>query len=188
MASAEEVVDLIDEEDRVIGRARRRQVRAQNLLHREVAALVRNRRGEVYVHRRTATKDIYPSLYDMFVAGVVTSGEAYEEAIRRELNEELGIDRAEPALLFMHRYDRPDNNFLAAIFEVRWEGPVHPQPEEIAWGEFVPERRLTALIGEQAFVPDGLEVFRRYLEARTSKGPDGLDQRGLRVDRPRIRG
>src|SRR2546427_12591521 len=113
----------------------------------------------------------------MFVAGVVTSGEAYEEAIRRELNEELGIDRAEPALLFMHRYDRPDNNFLAAIFEVRWDGPVHPQPEEIAWGEFVPEQRLTSLIGEQAFVPDELEVFRRCMEARTSNGPDGLDQR-----------
>src|SRR5439155_22041790 len=81
---AQEIVDLVDEGDGVIGRAPRYEVRQRNLLHREVAAIVRNGRGEIYVHRRTDTKDLVPGMYDMFVAGMVTSGESYEEAIRRE--------------------------------------------------------------------------------------------------------
>lgn len=85
--AAEEIVDLVDENDRVIGRAPRREVRARNLLHREVAAIVRNPRGEIYVHRRTGTKDVFPGMHDMFIAGVVTSGESYEDSIKRELSE-----------------------------------------------------------------------------------------------------
>lgn len=43
-------------------------------------------------------------MYDMFVAGVVTSGESYDDAIRWELAEELGIEGAEPAFLIKSRY------------------------------------------------------------------------------------
>src|SRR6266542_5461370 len=103
MGQPEEMVDLVDEDDRVVGVAPRSEVRARNLLHREVAAICRNSAGAIYVHRRTDTKDVFPGLYDMWVAGVVSSGETYAQAVRRELEEELGIT-GEPAFLFKHRY------------------------------------------------------------------------------------
>jgi isopentenyldiphosphate isomerase len=162
--AAEEIVDLVDEEDRVVGQAPRREVRTRNLLHREVAAIVRNRVGDIYVHRRTVTKDVFPDMYDMFVAGVVTSGESYEEAIRRELAEELGVQGVEPALLFKSRYRDPDINWWTCCYEVVWDGPVRHQEEEIAWGRFMPEGELTAKLDELPFVPDGLVVFRRYMD------------------------
>jgi len=170
-APGEEIVDLIDERDEVIGRATRSRVRSEVLLHREVAAMVRNRRGELYVHRRTQTKDIHPGLYDMFVAGVVSSGEGYREAIRRELSEELAIRASDPGLLFMHRYHGSDNNFRAAIFEVEWNGPIRQQPEEIAWGAFVSGPRMRTLLERWTFVPDGLEVYARYLEQCAPRSP-----------------
>jgi isopentenyldiphosphate isomerase len=165
-SAVEEIVDLVDEDDEVIGQASRREVRARNLLHREVAAIVLNRGGEVYVHRRTNTKDVFPGMYDMFVAGVVASGESYEDAIRRELGEELGIEGVEPAPLFKSRYRDPYINSWTCAYEVVWDGPIHQQKEEITWGGFIPEADLIAKLLEWSFVPDGLVVFRRYLDER----------------------
>ena len=61
----QEYLDLVDENDNVIGKAPRSEVRARNLLHRGVGILVFNSRGELYVHKRTETKDIFPGMYDL---------------------------------------------------------------------------------------------------------------------------
>jgi len=162
----EETVDLVDEQDRVVGQAPRTTVRARNLLHREVAALVRNGRGEIDVPRRTETKDVFPGKYDMFVAGVVKGGESYDDAIRRELEEELGIEPTSPAFLLKTRYRDEDINWWTCVYEVTWDGPVRHQAEEIAWGGFMPQADLLARLDRWPFVPDGLLVFRRYLSGR----------------------
>ena len=166
MDPIEEMVDLVDEDDRVVGVAPRSEVRSKNLLHREVAAICRNRAGAIYVHRRTETKDVFPGMYDMWVAGVVSSGETFGEAIRRELEEELGIAGAEPVFLFKHRYRDRKLNWWTEAFEVRWDGPIRHQPEEVAWGAYLSEPELVAKLDEWPFVPDGVEVFRRYLRER----------------------
>ena len=166
MGQPEEMVDLVDEDDRVVGVAPRSEVRSKSLLHREVAAICRNRDGAIYVHRRTETKDVFPGMYDMWVAGVVSSGETYEGAVRRELEEELGIAGAEPTFLFKHRYLDRHLNWWTEAFEVRWDGPIRHQPEEVAWGAYLSEAELVAKLDEWPFVPDGVEVFRRYLKER----------------------
>ena len=160
----EEIVDLVDEEDHVLGKAPRREVRARNLLHREVAAIVRNPVGEIYVHRRADTKDVFPGMYDMFVAGVVTSGESYDDAVRRELAEELEVRGVEPVLLFKARYRDADINWWTCCYEVIWDRPIRHQEEEIAWGRFMSQAELTAQLDRLPFVPDGLAAFRRYLD------------------------
>ena len=165
-AATDELVDVVDEGDRVVGQALRRDVRGRNLLHREVAAIVRNTGGEIFVHRRTETKDVFPGMYDMFVAGVVTSGEHYDEAIERELGEELGIEGVRPSFLFKTRYEDPAINWWTAVYEVVWDGPVRMQEDEIAWGAFMPQADLVAKLDAWPFVPDGLLVFRRYLRER----------------------
>jgi isopentenyldiphosphate isomerase len=119
--------------------------------------------GEIYVHRRAETKDVFPGMYDMFVAGVVTSGESYDDAVRRELAEELGVQGVEPAFLLKSRYHDADINWWACCYEVIWDGPIRHQEEEIAWGRFMSETELTAQLDRLPFVPDGLVAFRRYL-------------------------
>src|SRR5262245_31616854 len=89
--AVEELVDIVDEDDRVVRQATRSEMRRERLLHRVVAILCFNSRGEIYVHQRTAVKDLFPSLYDMFVAGTVEAGETYEATALRELEEEVGI-------------------------------------------------------------------------------------------------
>lgn len=158
----DERVDLIDLDDRVLGQVSRREVRERNLLHRGVSVLVWSPQGELYVHRRTRTKDLFPGLHDVFVAGVVQAGEGYDETARRELAEELGVVGPAPEPLFRHLYEGPRCRAWTAVYQVTWGGPVVPQASEIEWGAFLPLEEVTARLEAWAFVPDGLEIFRRW--------------------------
>ena len=160
----EELVDLVDRTNQVVGQADRRTVRTQNLLHRGVGILVQNSAGQVYVHQRTPTKDVFPGLFDMFVGGVVGSGESYDLAARRETEEELGVSGAEPEFLFEHLYEGPLNRSFIRVYRVVYDGPITHQESEIVWGAWIDHSALEAWSREVEIVPDGLEVFHRYLE------------------------
>jgi len=88
----DELMDVVDDHDRVVGQATRREVRRRRLLHRFSSVLCWDGMGRVYVHRRTDDKDVYPGMYDMTAGGVLAAGETYLEAARRELAEELGVE------------------------------------------------------------------------------------------------
>ncbi|MBM3461875.1 MAG: NUDIX domain-containing protein [Armatimonadetes bacterium] len=158
-----EWVDLVDLENRVVGRTSRADVRRNNLLHRGVGILCRNSRAEVYVHKRTDTKDVFPGMYDMFVGGVVGSGESYEEAAMREVEEELGIRGPTPEFLFEHLYQGDRNRSWIRVYDVTWDGPIVHQEDEIAWGGWIPESDLENWAAEHEIVPDGLDVFHAWL-------------------------
>lgn len=78
-----------------------------------------------------------------------------DDAIRRELAEELGVQGVEPALLFKSRYHDAEINWWACCYKVIWDRPIHLQEEEIAWGRFMSEAELTAQLDQLPFVPDG---------------------------------
>lgn len=162
MAKAE-WVDLVDRDNQLVGRALRQEVRQKNLLHRGIAVLVRNSKGQVYVHQRTSTKDLFPALYDMFVGGVVGEGEDYLQAAIREAREELGVENDQLEFLFDHLYQGPENYSWIRCYRVQWDGPIRHQPEEVQWGDWMDEEKLEAWTREVTIVPDGLEVFRVYL-------------------------
>lgn len=161
MDPGDELVDIVDELDRVVRVATRREMRAGRLLHRGTAVLVRRPDGDVLVHRRTDTKDVHPGMHDMFVGGVVTAGETYRENARRELAEETGIEGVEPRFLSRHLYAGPTVTLWSANYQVRWDGAVRLQPEEIAWGDFVSLSALERMVDEVEFGPDSLDLYAR---------------------------
>ena len=124
----DELIDVVDENDVVIGRAGRREAYARRLRHRCSFILVRNGDGRIFVHRRTTTKQIFPGAYDMWVGGVVGAGESYDDAAWREAREELGVpDLPRPAFLFTFLYETPAHAWWSAVYQVTWDGPVDPQ-------------------------------------------------------------
>ncbi len=168
--SADELLDIVDEDDRVVGQARRGDAYDRRLRHRSVFILVRDPRGRTFVHRRTPVKLVFPSHYDMFVGGVVGAGESYDEAALREAEEELGVEglpRPVPALSFL--YESPEHTWWCRVYEVECALPVNPQAEEVAWHAFLTDEELERRLPEWDWVPDGLEAFHRLRGTR--RGP-----------------
>ncbi|MEU5307283.1 NUDIX domain-containing protein [Streptomyces sp. NPDC021562] len=163
MNAADEILDIVDENDRVTGQAPRGEAYARGLRHRCVFIQARDASGRIFVHRRTATKLVFPSLYDMFVGGVVGAGESYDDAALREAEEELGVTGLpRPAFLFKFLYENgAGQSWWSAVYEVRCELPVRPQVEEVAWHDFLSEEELVPRLGEWEWVPDGMAAWDR---------------------------
>jgi isopentenyldiphosphate isomerase len=171
----DEAVDVVDLDDSVIRVARRSEVRARNLLHRGVSVLCLDSAGRVFVHRRSPRKDAFPGFFDMFVSGVVRSGESYDVAAGRELYEELGI-RGAPRPLFKHLYSGSRKRCWIWVYELVWDEPVSPDPAEISWGAFLTPQALRERMDLCKFTPDNKSVFERYL---------GIGSGALAQPRPR---
>jgi 8-oxo-dGTP pyrophosphatase MutT (NUDIX family) len=169
--SADEIIDIVDEDDRVVGQSRRDEAYAGGLRHRCAFILARDAQDRIFVHRRTDRKLVFPSLYDMFVGGVVGAGETYDQTALREAEEELGVSGLpQPERLFTFLYEDGPRRWWSAVYQVRCELPVRPQPEEVAWHAFLTEDELTARLPEWQWVPDGLEGYRRLLKWRAEQG------------------
>jgi 8-oxo-dGTP pyrophosphatase MutT (NUDIX family) len=155
-------VDVIDDAGRTIGVVTRAEMRRRRLPHRSCAILVFSTcRRKLFIHLRTATKDVFPSRWDMAVGGVLAAGESFEEGARRELAEELGVTAAlEP--LFPFRYADDATIVQTHVFRAFHDGPFTLQPEEIVRGEFVVIDELPERIREAPFCPDGLAVWAQY--------------------------
>ncbi|MGQ5640716.1 MULTISPECIES: NUDIX domain-containing protein [unclassified Streptomyces] len=171
MNPADEILDIVDENDQVVARCPRGEAYARGLRHRCVFVRARDAAGRLFVHRRTATKLVFPALYDMFVGGVVGAGESYDEAALREAEEELGVTGLpRPDFLFKFLYDDgAGNSWWSAVYEVRCELPVHPQAEEVQWYGFLTEEEVERRLGEWEWVPDGLAAYERLKAFRPAR-------------------
>ncbi len=170
MSAADEILDIVDEQDRVVGQSPRGEAYAKGLRHRSVFIEARDAQGRLFVHRRTPTKLVFPSRYDMFVGGVVGAGESYDDAALREAEEELGVSGLpRPSYLFKFLYDDgAGQTWWSAVYEVRCELPVSPQVEEVAWHDFLPETEVERRLTEWPWVPDGLAAYERLRAYRAA--------------------
>lgn len=147
MAAPEEMFDVCDKQDRVIGTAPRSRVHAEGLLHRAVHVFVFNSRGELLLQRRSATKDESPLKLTSSCSGHLSAGESYEEAAIREMQEEIGLSGE---LEFLQRFPATfDTAFEhTVLYRLVSDDELTPDPGEILRMETVTleeaKRRLAA--------------------------------------------
>ena len=129
--SSQEIVMVVDDENRPVAELPRHRVRSENLPHRTTYIFVFDRQGRVLVQLRTTIKDMYPGYYDLAAGGVVAAGESYEENAVREAEEELGIRNTvlEPKLDTY--YEDEGNRCFGRVFTCVHEGPFTLQAEEV---------------------------------------------------------
>ena len=133
--TSEDVFDVCDEHDNVIGQQRRSIVHAKNLLHRAVHIWVWNSAGEFLLQLRTGTKDQYPSCYTSSASGHVDAGEDYETAAHRELAEELQLTgELNPEIKLVASDETAFEHTM--LYSLRTEQIPEPDPVEIAEIEF----------------------------------------------------
>src|SRR5436190_10290934 len=93
---SDEIFDVVNEHDQVIGRRSRSEVHQLGLMHRAVHVLVFNFAGQLFLQKRSLSKDRQPGLWDSSSSGHVDSGEDYDACAIRELREEIGLKLETP--------------------------------------------------------------------------------------------
>ncbi|GAA4399925.1 NUDIX hydrolase [Tsukamurella soli] len=173
----DEVVALFDDDGAVCGAAPRWRVRAENLRHGATGVLVYDRAGRIYVHRRTATKDVYPGLRDFCCGGVLLAGEGPDDGAAREAFEELGVHGVPLRRLGVRRYEDARTRFVCFQYACVYDGVVTWQPEEVADGRWMTVPELLAVVHSEPadFVPDSVELALDLLTDPGSFGPDLAD-------------
>jgi 8-oxo-dGTP pyrophosphatase MutT (NUDIX family) len=160
-APAQEIVQIVDRDNRVTDALPRHLMRSRGLIHRASYILVFNDQQEVFVQKRTTTKDIYPGYWDVAAGGVVLAAESYEHSAARELAEELGISGIPLTPLFDHYFEDATNRVWGRVFRCVHEGPFSLQPEEVEYGLFMPVPQILECSRREPFTPDGILILQQ---------------------------
>jgi isopentenyl-diphosphate Delta-isomerase len=130
-----DIFDVVNERDEVVGRAPRAEVHAKGLMHRAVHVLVFNKRGEVFLQKRSMKKDRQPGKWDSSASGHVDSGEDYDACAARELEEEIGWKSANPLQRLFKLAASPETDQEHVwIYRCEGEGPFTLAAEEVDEG------------------------------------------------------
>ncbi|MFE5857216.1 NUDIX hydrolase [Streptomyces sp. NPDC056500] len=167
-----ELVEHVDEYDRVLGIVERDEAVRMNRLHRIAATICRDQAGRILVLRRAETLSRFPGHYDGMVGGAVDVGESYEEAAVRELAEELGV-RVPVRFLFKLLFREGISPIWLAVHEAIVSEVLVPDSGEINWYDWLTAAELREVLDEWRFVPGGREALRRYLGSGIGSGASG---------------
>ena len=166
MNAGDEIITIVDVDNTIVGSAKRREMRARGLPHRASYILVFNSKGELFVQKRTMSKDIYPGYYDVATGGVVLADESYDLSAERELAEELGARNTSLTSHFDFKHEDDSNIVWGRLYTCTYDGEIILQEEEVESGEFLTIDQALELSRKEPFTPDGLYVFKRYLEMK----------------------
>lgn len=160
----EEIFDVVDENDRVIGQAPRSEVHARGLLHRAASVFVFNRRGQLLLQKRSATKDEFPGCWTSSASGHLSAGESYDESAPREMWEEIGIDAP---LEFLHKFVAgPETaNEHTVLYRVVTDDVPKVDPGEIDFVRYFSLDEIAAMIAANPkdFTPPFRVMFEWYM-------------------------
>lgn len=152
----DEWFDIVDGLDRVVGRATRGECHGNPaLVHRTAHVVVFSADKRLLLQKRARTKDIQPGRWDTAVGGHLAEGEDYEQAARREMSEELGLDSSLPLqFLFNSRIRNEIESENVRVFALVNDGPFTRLESEIDELRFWTPRELADAVGTGVLTPN----------------------------------
>lgn len=172
MSQSHELLDVVDENDNVIAVTTRGEIHARGLMHRAVHILVFNSKGELFLQKRSLSKDEQPGKWDSSAAGHVDSGEAYLDCAQREIAEELGIDAEQTMqLLFKLPASVLTGNEHCMVYRYNFDGPMVLQADEIDDGRWVSHETMDSMVTEDdpGLTESVRLIWREYRNSRHGK-------------------
>lgn len=145
-----ELFDIVDAHDHVLGQESRSIVHREQLFHRAVHVFVFNEAGQLYLQRRSMTKDTAPGKWVSSCSGHVDSGEDYDTAARRELGEEIGLYEPEGLeRVFKEAPCKQTGYEFVWVYTCRAEGPFVLDPIEVSEGQWIEMKHLNNWLKER---------------------------------------
>ncbi|HEV2694299.1 MAG TPA: NUDIX domain-containing protein [Verrucomicrobiae bacterium] len=169
---ADEIFDVVNERDEVIGQAPRKEVHARGLWHRAVHVLVFNERGDVFLQKRSMKKDIAAGKWDSSSSGHLDTGEDYDTCAVREVREEIGLHLAQaPERLFKIDACKETGWEFCWIYRCDSEGPFVLHPEEIERGDWFAFEKVTKWVAEKPgdFASAFVLLWKMFLSAKVNR-------------------
>ncbi|MBO7067666.1 MAG: NUDIX domain-containing protein [Bacteroidaceae bacterium] len=160
MDNLKEIFPLVDREGRVIGSATRGECHSgSKLLHPVVHLHIFNSAGEIYLQKRPEWKDIQPGRWDTAVGGHIDYGETPEDALLREVREELGITDFKAD--FVGKYVFESSRERELVY-VHYDKPIYPSEKELDGGRFWSVKEVCEAIGKDVLTPNFESEFNRF--------------------------
>ena len=158
-----ELFPIVDEDGKTIGSVTRGEAHSgSRVLHPVVHLHLFNSCGELYLQRRPMWKDIQPGRWDTSCGGHVSFGETPEAALRREVEEELGVTAFVPVALGHYLYDSGRERELVFVNRTCYDGQVTPSADELDGGRFWTVDEIRAAIGTGVLTPNFEQEFQRF--------------------------
>ncbi len=163
---ADELFDVVDEADRVIGQATRAEVHRRGLWHRAIHVLVFNAAGQVFLQKRSMAKDMAPGCWDSSCSGHLDAGEGYDGAAVRELGEEIGVFGGVPPRRWIYEEACAATGWeFVWVYQLEHEGPFELHPAEIDEGRWFTPSEVSLAIeqGPADFAPAFRHIWWRLV-------------------------
>ncbi len=151
----DELLPIVDEQGNVIGKMTRGKAHdGSKTLHPVVHLHVFNSEGRLFLQHRPHWKFIQPDHWDTATGGHIGYGESIDEALHREVEEELGITQFTPQLICKYVYESQQERELIYVFRTVYDGKVTPSDTELDGGRFFSPEEIRQLIGKDTFTPN----------------------------------
>jgi len=165
MQPSEEYFPIVTEDGAIVGKETRSKVHSGSfLLHPVVHLHVFNPEGELYLQKRSLDKDIQPGKWDTSVGGHVQYGEEIQNALRREVFEELGIKEFEPTFAFKYPFRSTIEYELVHTYYTVYNGTIIPNPDEITEGRFWKLSEIDEVLGHNILTPNFEKEYRQLID------------------------
>lgn len=148
----EELFIVVDRDDNILGYKTRYECHHdKTLIHRTVGVLIFDDKGRILLQKRSMTKDMEAGTWGISSAGHVTKGQTDDEAVHRELREELGVDIP---LTFFKKFitENERESERAALYRGKSNGPFSPDPNEVSEVRFFDPREIRLLVASKKLV------------------------------------
>lgn len=165
-----EYFPIVNEDGLRVGRATRQECHSGSfLLHPVVHLHVFNSQGDLFMQKRADDKDIQPGKWDTSVGGHVDDGETVEEALMREVKEELNIRDFHPVFVFRYKFVSDREAELVHTHYTVYNGTITPDPGEISEGKFWTLSAISNSIGTNIFTPNFEREWKMLVEKNIVK-------------------
>lgn len=144
----------MDSEDNVLAYdSKERCHQGNGILHRAFSIFLFNSKNELLVQQRSAKKTLWPLYWSNSVCSHPVKGETYQQAARRRLKEEIGVE-APLVYLFRFQYRAHYNNIgsekeLCSVYIGRTDAVISANQDEIAAWEFIKISKVKPVIEKQ---------------------------------------